>query len=123
MGGGVDYVNASSSGRTPRQLLDLSCHEINNEDQIREEWTNLSRTADRLQAESKKKESNKAEPSIAIVGAGMSGLSAARRLIETGRTDIDIYEGMDRIGGRIHPVPYRMSLWALRYSCNTGILS
>ncbi|KAK6009330.1 hypothetical protein OSTOST_25764, partial [Ostertagia ostertagi] len=53
------------------------------------------------------KESNKAEPSIAIVGAGMSGLSAARRLIETGRTDIDIYEGMDRIGGRIHPVPYR----------------
>ncbi|PIO64494.1 amine oxidase, partial [Teladorsagia circumcincta] len=54
-----------------------------------------------------KKESNKAEPSIAIVGAGMSGLSAARRLIETGRTDIDIYEGMDRIGGRIHPVPYR----------------
>ncbi|KAK5972955.1 Amine oxidase [Trichostrongylus colubriformis] len=53
------------------------------------------------------KESNKAEPSIAIVGAGMSGLSAARRLIETGRTDIDIYEGLDRIGGRIHPVPYR----------------
>ncbi|VDL83138.1 unnamed protein product [Nippostrongylus brasiliensis] len=53
------------------------------------------------------KESNKGEPSIAIVGAGMSGLSAARRLIETGRTTIDIYEGLDRIGGRIHPVPYR----------------
>ncbi|KIH69642.1 amine oxidase [Ancylostoma duodenale] len=36
----------------------------------------------------------------------MAGLSAARRLIETGRTDIDIYEGLDRIGGRVHPVPY-----------------
>uniref|UniRef100_A0A7I4YUE1 Amino_oxidase domain-containing protein n=1 Tax=Haemonchus contortus TaxID=6289 RepID=A0A7I4YUE1_HAECO len=52
------------------------------------------------------KESNKTEPSIAIVGAGMSGLSAARRLLEIGISDIDIYEGMDRVGGRIHPVPY-----------------
>ncbi|EYC40530.1 hypothetical protein Y032_0608g602 [Ancylostoma ceylanicum] len=52
------------------------------------------------------RESNKGEPSIAVIGAGMSGLSAARRLIETGRTDIDIYEGLDRIGGRVHPVPY-----------------
>ncbi|CAJ0591723.1 unnamed protein product [Cylicocyclus nassatus] len=52
------------------------------------------------------KESNKGEPSIAIIGAGMSGLSAARRLIETGQKDIDIYEGLDRIGGRVHPVPY-----------------
>ncbi|KHJ75645.1 amine oxidase [Oesophagostomum dentatum] len=52
------------------------------------------------------KESNKGEPSIAIIGAGMSGLSAARRLIETGRTNIDIYEGSDRIGGRVHPVSY-----------------
>ncbi|ETN78845.1 hypothetical protein NECAME_18172, partial [Necator americanus] len=53
-----------------------------------------------------KKESNKGEPSIAIVGAGMSGLSAARRLIEDGTTNIDIYEGLNRIGGRVHPIPY-----------------
>ncbi|RCN50701.1 amine oxidase [Ancylostoma caninum] len=52
------------------------------------------------------RESNKGEPSIAVIGAGMSGLSAARRLIEIGRNDIDIYEGLDRIGGRVHPVPY-----------------
>ncbi|ETN68247.1 amine oxidase [Necator americanus] len=49
------------------------------------------------------KESNKGEPSIAIVGAGMSGLSAARRLIEDGTTNIDIYEGLNRIGGRLSP--------------------
>ncbi|KAJ1352472.1 hypothetical protein KIN20_008812 [Parelaphostrongylus tenuis] len=53
------------------------------------------------------RESSKEKPSIAIIGAGISGLSAARRLIELGKTNIDIYEGKDRTGGRIHPVPYR----------------
>uniref|UniRef100_A0A1I7WYX0 Amino_oxidase domain-containing protein n=1 Tax=Heterorhabditis bacteriophora TaxID=37862 RepID=A0A1I7WYX0_HETBA len=56
------------------------------------------------------KESKKSKPSIAIIGAGIGGLSAARRLIEYGMTDIDIYEGMTRIGGRIHPIPYQECL-------------
>ncbi|PAV65550.1 hypothetical protein WR25_00829 [Diploscapter pachys] len=47
------------------------------------------------------------EPHIAIVGAGMAGLSAARRLTELGLTQFDVFEGADRIGGRIHPIPYQ----------------
>ncbi|CAB3398076.1 unnamed protein product [Caenorhabditis bovis] len=47
------------------------------------------------------------KPSIAIVGAGISGLSTARRLIELGIDDFDIFEGLDRIGGRIHAIPYK----------------
>ncbi|CAI5453560.1 unnamed protein product [Caenorhabditis angaria] len=47
------------------------------------------------------------KPSIAIVGAGISGLSTARRLIELGVDEFDIYEGADRIGGRIHAIPYK----------------
>ncbi|CAD6186884.1 unnamed protein product [Caenorhabditis auriculariae] len=52
------------------------------------------------------RESEKGEPSIAIVGAGMAGLSTARRLLELGIDSFDIFEGLDRIGGRIHPVAY-----------------
>src|SRR4029450_5185825 len=37
---------------------------------------------------------------IAIVGAGVAGLVAARELFRCGYTSIDIYEASDRIGGR-----------------------
>jgi spermine oxidase len=43
---------------------------------------------------------------IVIVGAGLSGMSAAAKLMEKGFTDIVILEAEDRIGGRIHSVPY-----------------
>ncbi|CAJ0950129.1 unnamed protein product, partial [Mesorhabditis belari] len=45
-------------------------------------------------------------PKIAIIGAGMTGLSAGRRLMELGLRDFDIFEGADRVGGRIHSIPY-----------------
>ncbi|KHN75189.1 Spermine oxidase [Toxocara canis] len=41
------------------------------------------------------------ETSIAIIGAGFAGLSAARRLKELGFEDVTVYEGSDRIGGRV----------------------
>jgi tryptophan 2-monooxygenase len=37
---------------------------------------------------------------IAVVGAGVAGLTAARELFRSGYTDIHIYEASDRIGGR-----------------------
>ncbi|XP_014669383.1 PREDICTED: spermine oxidase-like [Priapulus caudatus] len=43
---------------------------------------------------------------VVIVGAGIAGLGAAKRLVEAGITDIIILEAQDRIGGRIHSVPY-----------------
>ncbi|GMS80030.1 hypothetical protein PENTCL1PPCAC_2205, partial [Pristionchus entomophagus] len=45
-------------------------------------------------------------PRVAVIGAGMAGLSAARRLNELNVASVDIYEALDRIGGRIHSVPY-----------------
>ncbi|CAJ0567988.1 unnamed protein product, partial [Mesorhabditis spiculigera] len=36
----------------------------------------------------------------------MAGLSAGKRLMELGLTEYDIYEGAERIGGRIHSIPY-----------------
>ncbi|CAI4229571.1 unnamed protein product [Auanema sp. JU1783] len=45
-------------------------------------------------------------PKIAIIGAGIAGLSAAKRLTELGFSDYQVFEGSDRIGGRIHPIPY-----------------
>jgi tryptophan 2-monooxygenase len=42
---------------------------------------------------------------IAIVGAGLAGLTAARELFRCGYTRIDLYEASDRIGGRTYSIP------------------
>jgi len=42
---------------------------------------------------------------IAIVGAGVAGLTAARELFRSGYTNIDIFEASDRIGGRTWSIP------------------
>lgn len=43
-------------------------------------------------------------PKIAIVGAGIAGLAAARSLWEKGLVDLTIFEADHRIGGRINTV-------------------
>ena len=48
----------------------------------------------------------KKNPKIIIVGAGLSGLTAAVKLIENGFDDIMILEAENRIGGRIHSVEF-----------------
>uniref|UniRef100_R7W3Y3 Polyamine oxidase n=1 Tax=Aegilops tauschii TaxID=37682 RepID=R7W3Y3_AEGTA len=47
-----------------------------------------------------------AGPRVIIVGAGMSGISAGKRLSEAGITDLVILEATDRIGGRIHKTKF-----------------
>ena len=42
---------------------------------------------------------------VAIIGAGIAGLTAAQRLHEYGLT-ATIFEASNRIGGRIHTVPF-----------------
>lgn len=42
------------------------------------------------------------EPTVIIVGAGMSGISAAKTLSDAGITNFLILEATNRIGGRIH---------------------
>ncbi|MBD2576411.1 FAD-dependent oxidoreductase [Oscillatoria sp. FACHB-1406] len=42
---------------------------------------------------------------IAIIGAGVAGLTAARELFRCGYTKIDIFEASDRIGGRTYSIP------------------
>ncbi|KAM0830209.1 hypothetical protein ACQ4PT_066338 [Festuca glaucescens] len=43
-----------------------------------------------------------ADSKVIIIGAGMSGISAGKRLSEAGITDFVILEATDRMGGRIH---------------------
>ncbi|XP_038978175.1 polyamine oxidase 1-like [Phoenix dactylifera] len=47
-----------------------------------------------------------ASPSVIIVGAGLSGISAAKTLSDAGIKDILILEATDHIGGRIHKTKF-----------------
>ena len=43
-------------------------------------------------------------PKVVIIGGGISGISAAHHLINSGFEDITILEASNRIGGRIHSI-------------------
>lgn len=43
---------------------------------------------------------------VVVIGAGLSGFSAAAKLIENGFKDVVILEAENRTGGRIHSVPF-----------------
>ncbi len=45
-----------------------------------------------------------AEVDIAVVGAGASGIGAARRLVAAGTQRVLVLEARDRVGGRVHTV-------------------
>ena len=46
------------------------------------------------------------DPRIIIIGGGVSGISAATRLMEKGFKNIKILEAESRYGGRILTVPF-----------------
>jgi monoamine oxidase len=43
---------------------------------------------------------------VVVVGAGAAGVAAAARLMERGVKDVVILEAEERMGGRIHTIPY-----------------
>ncbi len=49
---------------------------------------------------------NMSDFKVIIIGSGMSGLSAAIKLVENGIKDILILEANDRLGGRICTMPF-----------------
>src|SRR5471032_2020830 len=48
-----------------------------------------------------------ASPRVAVVGAGLAGLTAARTLMRAG-VNVTLYEGSSRVGGRVHSVVDRL---------------
>jgi hypothetical protein len=48
---------------------------------------------------------------VLVVGAGYAGISAARTLTDLGYT-VQVIEGRNRIGGRVHSVQYRTTITA-----------
>lgn len=44
--------------------------------------------------------------SVVIIGAGAAGIAAATRLMAHGFRNVTVLEGGQRIGGRVHTVPY-----------------
>uniref|UniRef100_A0A914YB82 Amine oxidase domain-containing protein n=1 Tax=Panagrolaimus superbus TaxID=310955 RepID=A0A914YB82_9BILA len=47
------------------------------------------------------------EPKVAIIGAGVSGLSTANRFLEKGFQNFEVFEAENRSGGRVFPVKYK----------------
>ncbi len=45
---------------------------------------------------------HRAQPRVAVVGAGISGLTAAMTLKDAGFSDVTVYESNDRVGGRTY---------------------
>lgn len=48
--------------------------------------------------------SQKASPRVIVVGAGLSGIAAARELTDKGVKDVVVLEARDRPGGRLYAV-------------------
>jgi monoamine oxidase len=46
------------------------------------------------------------ELQVVVVGAGAAGVAAAARLRERGVTDVVVLEAEERMGGRIHTIPF-----------------
>lgn len=44
--------------------------------------------------------------SVAIVGAGIAGLAAAKALRESGFDNVTVFEASHRIGGRVHTIAF-----------------
>lgn len=53
---------------------------------------------------------------VIIIGAGMAGLSAYIKLVESGITDVVILEASQRVGGRINTTSYRKYIKRNLYS-------
>lgn len=45
------------------------------------------------------------KPHIIIVGAGLAGLATAYELLKTGKYSVEIFEALDRVGGRVCSLP------------------
>lgn len=45
------------------------------------------------------------KPHVIIVGAGLAGLATAYELLKTGNYTVEIFEELDRVGGRVHSLP------------------
>jgi spermine oxidase len=43
---------------------------------------------------------------VIVIGAGISGISCATKLIENGFKNVQILEAENRIGGRVNTVPF-----------------
>lgn len=44
--------------------------------------------------------------SVLVIGAGAAGIAAASRLMENGFRKVTILEAGNRIGGRVHTIPF-----------------
>ena len=49
---------------------------------------------------------------VIVIGAGIAGLTACQKLIESGVKNILLLEAGDRPGGRIHSIPHRELLFS-----------
>jgi len=44
------------------------------------------------------------EHQVVIIGAGISGLAAAQKLLQNGMENVVLLEARDRVGGRVHTI-------------------
>lgn len=54
---------------------------------------------------------------VIIVGGGVAGLTAGKRLVDSGKFSVKLLEGDSRVGGRVHTIPLGMLYDFRFYAC------
>uniref|UniRef100_A0AC35G8N3 Amine oxidase domain-containing protein n=1 Tax=Panagrolaimus sp. PS1159 TaxID=55785 RepID=A0AC35G8N3_9BILA len=64
----------------------------------------------------KEQQQKQKQPKVAIIGAGVAGLSTANRFLEKGFQNFEVFEAETRTGGRVYPIKYSkfLSISALK---------
>jgi monoamine oxidase len=69
-------------------------------------YTQAGEASDEFDTEKKITSLKNIKINVAIIGGGLAGLAAFKRLQTIGFQKLDLFEASDRLGGRVYPIQF-----------------